>query len=130
MPSIKRLAKKRFFSFYPKSTNAFTEILDGGVQIINNRYLRYGPWVYWQDIIRNNDAPIEIQFNGARGQRRKVSLPFPSRLTPPFFFYLAVVLSGRCHKSCGDYCWGPDKDQCQICEFPSFTRPVSLFIPT
>ncbi|XP_056897362.1 receptor tyrosine-protein kinase erbB-3b isoform X2 [Takifugu flavidus] len=64
-----------------------TEILDGGVQIINNKYLRYGPWVYWRDIIRNNDAPIEIQCNGERGV---------------------------CHKSCGNYCWGPGKDQCQI----------------
>lgn len=86
--SIKRFAMKSFFSFYRKSTNPFPEILDGGVQIINNRYLRYGPWVYWQDIIRNSDAPIEIQFNGARGQRRKISLPFPSCLTPPFFFTL------------------------------------------
>lgn len=45
------------------------EILEGGVQIINNKYLRYGPWVYWQDIIRDNDAPIEVQNNGQRGQR-------------------------------------------------------------
>lgn len=91
--SIKRFAEKCFFSFYRKSTNPFTEILDGGVQIINNRYLRYGPWVYWQDIIRNNDAPIEIQFNGARGQRRKISLPFPSCLTPPFFFFTLLSFS-------------------------------------
>uniref|UniRef100_H3DC71 Receptor protein-tyrosine kinase n=1 Tax=Tetraodon nigroviridis TaxID=99883 RepID=H3DC71_TETNG len=94
------LYERRFalsvFLNYPKDGSSgmnrlslmnLTEILDGGVQIINNKYLRYGPWVYWQDIIRNNDAPIEIQFNGARG---------------------------GCHKSCGDYCWGPDKDQCQI----------------
>uniref|UniRef100_A0A4W6FFF7 Receptor protein-tyrosine kinase n=1 Tax=Lates calcarifer TaxID=8187 RepID=A0A4W6FFF7_LATCA len=64
-----------------------TEILEGGVQIINNKYLSYGPWIYWQDIVRDNNAPIEIQYNGERGP---------------------------CHKSCGDYCWGPNEDQCQI----------------
>uniref|UniRef100_A0A8C4F7C7 Receptor protein-tyrosine kinase n=1 Tax=Dicentrarchus labrax TaxID=13489 RepID=A0A8C4F7C7_DICLA len=66
-----------------------TEILEGGVQIINNKYLSYGPWIYWQDIIRDNSAPIDIQYNGERGWC-------------------------PCHKSCGDYCWGPNKDQCQI----------------
>ncbi|KAE8293466.1 Receptor tyrosine-protein kinase erbB-3 [Larimichthys crocea] len=64
-----------------------TEILEGGVQIINNKYLSYGPWIFWQDIIRDNSAPIDIQYNGERGP---------------------------CHKSCRDYCWGPNKDQCQI----------------
>lgn len=64
-----------------------TEILEGGVQIINNKYLSYGPWIFWQDIIRDNSAPIDIQYNGERGP---------------------------CHKSCGDYCWGPNKNQCQI----------------
>uniref|UniRef100_A0A4W6FGC7 Receptor protein-tyrosine kinase n=1 Tax=Lates calcarifer TaxID=8187 RepID=A0A4W6FGC7_LATCA len=66
-----------------------TEILEGGVQIINNKYLSYGPWIYWQDIVRDNNAPIEIQYNGERGHC-------------------------PCHKSCGDYCWGPNEDQCQI----------------
>ncbi|MED6247182.1 hypothetical protein ATANTOWER_032537 [Ataeniobius toweri] len=64
-----------------------TEILEGGVQIINNKYLSYGPWIFWQDIVRDNSAPIDISYNGERGP---------------------------CHKSCGDYCWGPNKDQCQI----------------
>ncbi|XP_041859442.1 receptor tyrosine-protein kinase erbB-3b isoform X2 [Melanotaenia boesemani] len=64
-----------------------TEILEGGVQIINNKYLVYGPWVFWQDIVREDNAPIDIQCNGERGP---------------------------CHKSCGDYCWGPNEDQCQI----------------
>ncbi|XP_033826025.1 receptor tyrosine-protein kinase erbB-3b [Periophthalmus magnuspinnatus] len=64
-----------------------TEILEGGVQIINNKYLSYGPWIFWQDIIRDNSAPIEIQYNGEKGP---------------------------CHRSCGGYCWGPNESQCQI----------------
>uniref|UniRef100_A0A667WGL7 receptor protein-tyrosine kinase n=1 Tax=Myripristis murdjan TaxID=586833 RepID=A0A667WGL7_9TELE len=31
-------------------SHLFTEILEGGVQIISNKYLSYGPWVFWQDI--------------------------------------------------------------------------------
>ncbi|XP_028308979.1 receptor tyrosine-protein kinase erbB-3b isoform X2 [Gouania willdenowi] len=64
-----------------------TEILKGGVQIINNKYLSYGPWIYWQDILQDNSAPIDIQYNGEQGS---------------------------CHKSCGEYCWGPKEKQCQI----------------
>uniref|UniRef100_A0A4W5KXH3 Receptor L-domain domain-containing protein n=1 Tax=Hucho hucho TaxID=62062 RepID=A0A4W5KXH3_9TELE len=48
-----------------------TEILEGGVQIVHNRFLRYGPWVNWDDIVRDRDrakAPIDIQLNGERGQ--------------------------------------------------------------
>uniref|UniRef100_A0A3B4GPK5 Receptor protein-tyrosine kinase n=1 Tax=Pundamilia nyererei TaxID=303518 RepID=A0A3B4GPK5_9CICH len=64
-----------------------TEILEGGVQIINNKYLSYGPWIFWQDIVRDSSAPIDIKYNGKKGP---------------------------CHKSCGDYCWGPNEKQCQI----------------
>ncbi|XP_008279468.1 receptor tyrosine-protein kinase erbB-3-like [Stegastes partitus] len=91
----RRFALSVFFNYPKDGSNGLrqlgltnlTEILEGGVQIINNKYLSYGPWVYWQDIIRDNSAPIDIQYNGERGP---------------------------CHKSCGDYCWGPNVDQCQI----------------
>uniref|UniRef100_A0A1A8I9U5 Receptor protein-tyrosine kinase n=1 Tax=Nothobranchius kuhntae TaxID=321403 RepID=A0A1A8I9U5_NOTKU len=91
----RRFALSVFFN-YPKDGSSglrqlglsnLTEILEGGVQIINNLYLSYGPWIFWQDIVRDNSAPIDIQHNGKRGP---------------------------CHKSCGDYCWGPNKDNCQI----------------
>uniref|UniRef100_A0A8C7RJY0 Receptor protein-tyrosine kinase n=1 Tax=Oncorhynchus mykiss TaxID=8022 RepID=A0A8C7RJY0_ONCMY len=67
-----------------------TEILEGGVQIVHNRFLRYGPSVNWDDIVRDRDranAPIDIQLNGERGP---------------------------CHPSCGENCWGPDEVHCQI----------------
>ncbi|XP_068162918.1 receptor tyrosine-protein kinase erbB-3b isoform X2 [Antennarius striatus] len=91
----RRFALSVLFNYPKDGTNGLqqlglanlTEILQGGVQIINNKYLRYGPWIFWQDIIRDNNAPIDIQYNGERGP---------------------------CHKSCGDYCWGADKSQCQI----------------
>ncbi|KAF0036282.1 hypothetical protein F2P81_011594 [Scophthalmus maximus] len=91
----RRFALSVFFN-YPKDGSSglrqlglanLTEILEGGVQIINNKYLSYGPWIFWQDIIRDGGAPIDVQHNGERGP---------------------------CHKSCGDYCWGPNEGQCQI----------------
>ncbi|XP_072223458.1 receptor tyrosine-protein kinase erbB-3b [Leuresthes tenuis] len=91
----RRFALSVFFNYPKDGSNGLrqlglanlTEILEGGVQIINNKYLSYGPWIFWQDIIQDNSAPIDIQYNGERGP---------------------------CHKSCGDYCWGPNEDQCQI----------------
>ncbi|KAB5546524.1 hypothetical protein PHYPO_G00073070 [Pangasianodon hypophthalmus] len=64
-----------------------TEILVGGVQIVNNKYLSYAPWINWQDIVRDSSALIEITGNGQKAP---------------------------CHPDCGGYCWGPNKDQCQI----------------
>uniref|UniRef100_A0A3Q1JNP2 Receptor protein-tyrosine kinase n=1 Tax=Anabas testudineus TaxID=64144 RepID=A0A3Q1JNP2_ANATE len=90
----RRFALSVFFN-YPKDGSSglrqlglanLTEILQGGVQIINNKYLNYGPWIFWQDIIRDSSAPIAIRLNGDKGP---------------------------CHKSCGNYCWGPNVNQCQ-----------------
>uniref|UniRef100_A0A671RII3 Receptor protein-tyrosine kinase n=1 Tax=Sinocyclocheilus anshuiensis TaxID=1608454 RepID=A0A671RII3_9TELE len=63
-----------------------TEILEGGVQIVHNRNLSYAPWINWRDIVRDSDACIQIQNNGRRGS---------------------------CESACGEFCWGPRKDQCQ-----------------
>ncbi|XP_019751240.1 receptor tyrosine-protein kinase erbB-3b isoform X2 [Hippocampus comes] len=91
----RRFALSVFFNYPKDGSNGLrqlglanlTEILEGGVQIFNNKYLSYSPWVYWQDIIRDGNAPVDIYYNGQRG---------------------------LCHKSCGDYCWGPNENQCQI----------------
>lgn len=40
-----------------------TEILEGGVQILNNRYQRYAPWINWKDILRDPKAPLDIKDN-------------------------------------------------------------------
>ncbi|KAK7128917.1 hypothetical protein R3I94_017219 [Phoxinus phoxinus] len=63
-----------------------TEILEGGVQIVHNRNLSHAPWINWQDIVRDSDARIQIQNNGEKGS---------------------------CDSACGEFCWGPNKDQCQ-----------------
>ncbi|KAF5909313.1 receptor tyrosine-protein kinase erbB-3-like, partial [Clarias magur] len=63
-----------------------TEILEGGVQIIKNEFLRYAPQINWRDIVKDNGAQILIQDNGPE-------LP--------------------CHESCDRHCWGPGRDDCQ-----------------
>ncbi|KAM6977789.1 receptor tyrosine-protein kinase erbB-3b [Aplochiton taeniatus] len=63
-----------------------TEILKGGVRIINNRYLGYSPWVNWQDVMTDGSARLDIGFNEEKGP---------------------------CHPACEEYCWGPNENQCQ-----------------
>ncbi|XP_051985705.1 receptor tyrosine-protein kinase erbB-3a [Xyrauchen texanus] len=64
-----------------------TEILEGGVQIIQNKFLSYAPQINWLDIVKDSSAEVKIEDNGPK-------LP--------------------CHESCGSRCWGPGNDTCQI----------------
>ncbi|KAK5872340.1 hypothetical protein PBY51_013053 [Eleginops maclovinus] len=65
-----------------------TEILEGGVSIIQNKYLSYAPQVNWLDIVKDANADIEIDDNG------------PEK---------------PCNEACGDLpCWDARNDSCQI----------------
>uniref|UniRef100_A0A3B4TVN1 Receptor protein-tyrosine kinase n=1 Tax=Seriola dumerili TaxID=41447 RepID=A0A3B4TVN1_SERDU len=65
-----------------------TEILEGGVKIIQNKYLSYAPQVNWLDIVKDGTAEIMIEGNGPEQP---------------------------CDKACVDVsCWGPGGDSCQI----------------
>ncbi|XP_016089139.1 receptor tyrosine-protein kinase erbB-3-like [Sinocyclocheilus grahami] len=64
-----------------------TEILEGGVQIIQNKFLSYAPQINWLDIVKDSGAEIIIEDNGSESP---------------------------CHESCGGRCWGPGNDSCQI----------------
>uniref|UniRef100_A0A8C5EMT5 Receptor protein-tyrosine kinase n=1 Tax=Gouania willdenowi TaxID=441366 RepID=A0A8C5EMT5_GOUWI len=65
-----------------------TEILEGGVKIIQNKYLSYAPQVNWLDIVKNGASDIKIEDNG------------PEK---------------PCNEACGEVpCWGPGEDRCQI----------------
>lgn len=67
-----------------------TEILQGGVKIIQNKYLSYAPQVNWLDIVKDGTTHIMVEGNG------------PEK---------------PCNKACGELpCWGPGNDTCQICE--------------
>uniref|UniRef100_A0A8C3G5C6 Receptor protein-tyrosine kinase n=1 Tax=Cyclopterus lumpus TaxID=8103 RepID=A0A8C3G5C6_CYCLU len=61
-----------------------TEILEGGVKIIQNKYLSYAPQVNWLDIVKDGTAHIMIEDNG------------PEK---------------PCNEACEDLpCWGPEND--------------------
>ncbi|CAL8352882.1 unnamed protein product [Gadus morhua 'NCC'] len=65
-----------------------TEILEGGVQIIQNKFLSFAPQINWLDIVKDSSSEIIFNDNG------------PEK---------------KCHKACGDVpCWGPEADGCQI----------------
>lgn len=45
-----------------------TEILEGGVKIIQNKYLSYAPQVNWLDIVKDGTAHIVIEDNGPESE--------------------------------------------------------------
>lgn len=45
-----------------------TEILEGGVKIIQNKYLSYAPQVNWLDIVKDGTALIMIEGNGPESE--------------------------------------------------------------
>ncbi|XP_060925022.1 receptor tyrosine-protein kinase erbB-3a [Limanda limanda] len=65
-----------------------TEILEGGVKIIQNKYLSYAPQVNWLGIVKDETTSLVFEGNG------------PEK---------------ACDEACGDVpCWGPGSDSCQI----------------
>ncbi|CAB1353776.1 unnamed protein product [Coregonus sp. 'balchen'] len=64
-----------------------TEILEGGVQIIQNKFLSYTPQVNWLDIVKDGDSEVIINENGPEQP---------------------------CDEACTGPCWGPRNDTCQI----------------
>lgn len=45
-------------------TDVFTEILEGGVQIIQNKFLNYAVQINWLDIVKDSGAEVIIEDNG------------------------------------------------------------------
>ncbi|XP_056158078.1 receptor tyrosine-protein kinase erbB-3-like [Lampris incognitus] len=65
-----------------------TEILEGGVQIKQNKFLSFAPQINWLDIMKDQTSEIIIDDNGPQES---------------------------CDEKCGDVpCWGPGNDTCQI----------------
>lgn len=54
-----------------------TEILEGGVKIIQNEYLSYVKRVNWEDIV--NSADIVIEDNGPESEWKDLNLRFNVR---------------------------------------------------
>lgn len=45
-----------------------TEILEGGVKIIQNKYLGYASKINWLDIVKDGTADIMIEDNGPQSE--------------------------------------------------------------
>uniref|UniRef100_A0A3B4GPW4 Receptor protein-tyrosine kinase n=1 Tax=Pundamilia nyererei TaxID=303518 RepID=A0A3B4GPW4_9CICH len=85
-----------------------TEILEGGVQIINNKYLSYGPWIFWQDIVRDSSAPIDIKYNGKKVTKTVCAPQCNSRC-------FGTSPRDCCHIECAAGCKGPQDVDCFAC---------------
>uniref|UniRef100_A0A3P9BQZ9 Receptor protein-tyrosine kinase n=1 Tax=Maylandia zebra TaxID=106582 RepID=A0A3P9BQZ9_9CICH len=96
-----------------------TEILRGGVKIIQNKYLSYAPLVNWLDIVKDGTAQIVIEDNGPESE----CTGFVDSLTVTKTV-CAPQCSGRCfgrnpseccHVECAGGCTGPKDTDCFAC---------------
>uniref|UniRef100_A0A3B3UVQ4 receptor protein-tyrosine kinase n=1 Tax=Poecilia latipinna TaxID=48699 RepID=A0A3B3UVQ4_9TELE len=136
----RRFALSVFFNYPKEGSNGLrqlgllnlTEILEGGVQIINNKFLSYGPSIFWQDILRDNSAPIDIQNNGERGLTLNdliFDAPVALSIVSLFVCLMTKMVcapqcNGRCfgrsprdccHIECAAGCKGPLDEDCFAC---------------
>uniref|UniRef100_A0A8C9R2E4 Receptor protein-tyrosine kinase n=1 Tax=Scleropages formosus TaxID=113540 RepID=A0A8C9R2E4_SCLFO len=110
-----------------------TEILEGGVQILNNKFLNYVSLVNWADIVQNSSAQIDVRNNSMMGQCKDGkewcwrgwgilwSCWMDWGLTKTL---CALQCSGRCfgtspsqccHMECAGGCTGAQNTDCFIC---------------
>uniref|UniRef100_A0A3Q2XQ34 Receptor protein-tyrosine kinase n=1 Tax=Hippocampus comes TaxID=109280 RepID=A0A3Q2XQ34_HIPCM len=99
-----------------------TEILEGGVKIIQNKYLSYAPQVIWQDIVKDGAAPIILEDNGpekevCHGGKKNNKMMLTKTVCAP-------QCNGRCfgrnpseccHNECAGGCTGPLDTDCFAC---------------
>ncbi|KAI5628469.1 receptor tyrosine-protein kinase erbB-3 precursor [Silurus asotus] len=104
---VTHMEHNRDFSFL-KSIREVTEILEGGVQIIQNEFLSYAPQINWLDIVKDSKAKIIIKDNG----------PELTKLV------CAPQCNGRCfgrsrrkccHIECAGGCTGSQDTDCFAC---------------
>uniref|UniRef100_A0A3Q2YK41 receptor protein-tyrosine kinase n=1 Tax=Hippocampus comes TaxID=109280 RepID=A0A3Q2YK41_HIPCM len=102
-----------------------TEILEGGVKIIQNKYLSYAPQVIWQDIVKDGAAPIILEDNGPE-TCEDVPCWGPGNDTCQILTktVCAPQCNGRCfgrnpseccHNECAGGCTGPLDTDCFAC---------------
>uniref|UniRef100_A0A8B9LY11 Receptor protein-tyrosine kinase n=1 Tax=Astyanax mexicanus TaxID=7994 RepID=A0A8B9LY11_ASTMX len=77
-----------------------TEILEGGVQIIQNRFLSYAPKINWLDIVKDNGAETHAQSNNST---YLPVFPVSSSLS---------VTKTVCAPQCNGRCFGRNPSEC------------------
>uniref|UniRef100_A0A672JRH6 Receptor protein-tyrosine kinase n=1 Tax=Salarias fasciatus TaxID=181472 RepID=A0A672JRH6_SALFA len=107
-----------------------TEILEGGVKIIQNKYLSYAPQINWLDIVKDETAQVVIEGNGpkseCKGRELDKSCWGPGSNTCQILTktVCAPQCNGRCfgrnpsdccHSECAGGCTGPLDTDCFAC---------------
>uniref|UniRef100_A0A8C8EMW7 Receptor protein-tyrosine kinase n=1 Tax=Oncorhynchus tshawytscha TaxID=74940 RepID=A0A8C8EMW7_ONCTS len=101
-----------------------TEILEGGVQIIQNKFLSYTPQVNWLDIVKDGDSEVIINENGPELCLAQSSLYLSLSAPPVTKTVCAPQCNGRCfgrspseccHMECAGGCTGPLDTDCFAC---------------
>uniref|UniRef100_A0A673LN01 Receptor protein-tyrosine kinase n=1 Tax=Sinocyclocheilus rhinocerous TaxID=307959 RepID=A0A673LN01_9TELE len=85
-----------------------TEILEGGVQIIQNKFLSYAPQINWLDIVKDSGAEIIIEDNGPELTKTVCAPQCNSRC-------FGRSPSECCHIECAGGCTGPLDTNCFAC---------------
>ncbi|TNN65645.1 Receptor tyrosine-protein kinase erbB-3 [Liparis tanakae] len=85
-----------------------TEILEGGVKIIQNKYLSYAPQINWLDIVKDGTAHIMIEDNGPEMTKTVCAPQCNSRC-------FGKNPSECCHIECAGGCTGPLDTNCFAC---------------
>uniref|UniRef100_A0A8C2ZZD9 Receptor protein-tyrosine kinase n=1 Tax=Cyclopterus lumpus TaxID=8103 RepID=A0A8C2ZZD9_CYCLU len=92
-----------------------TEILEGGVKIIQNKYLSYAPQVNWLDIVKDGTAHIMIEDNGFTcmgwhgGSNNYEGLPCLNKVT---ILSTLSVTKTVCAPQCNSRCFGRNPSEC------------------
>uniref|UniRef100_A0A8C8HJC4 Receptor protein-tyrosine kinase n=1 Tax=Oncorhynchus tshawytscha TaxID=74940 RepID=A0A8C8HJC4_ONCTS len=93
-----------------------TEILEGGVQIIQNKFLSYTPQVNWLDIVKDGASEVIINENGPEREYNPAQKVTKTVCAPQ--------CNGRCfgrspseccHMECAGGCTGPLDTDCFAC---------------
>uniref|UniRef100_A0A672JQP2 Receptor protein-tyrosine kinase n=1 Tax=Salarias fasciatus TaxID=181472 RepID=A0A672JQP2_SALFA len=101
-----------------------TEILEGGVKIIQNKYLSYAPQINWLDIVKDETAQVVIEGNGPKSECKGRELDNERICFPVTKTVCAPQCNGRCfgrnpsdccHSECAGGCTGPLDTDCFAC---------------
>uniref|UniRef100_A0A7N6A2B8 Receptor protein-tyrosine kinase n=1 Tax=Anabas testudineus TaxID=64144 RepID=A0A7N6A2B8_ANATE len=94
-----------------------TEILEGGVKIIQNKYLSYAPQVNWLDIVKDGTPHILFEGNGPESECKRFRHTMTKTVCAP---QCNSRCFGRnpsecCHNECAGGCTGPLDTDCFAC---------------
>uniref|UniRef100_A0A8D3CSA9 Receptor protein-tyrosine kinase n=1 Tax=Scophthalmus maximus TaxID=52904 RepID=A0A8D3CSA9_SCOMX len=97
-----------------------TEILEGGVKIIRNKYLSYAPQVNWLDIVKDGTAHIVINDNGPESECKGITHDYHLLTKTVCAPQCNRRCFGRrpsecCHIECAGGCTGPLDTDCFVC---------------